>query len=147
MTLEQRFWSKVDKSGDHWLWTRAKNPAGYGIFVIDGVHELAHRVAWELVNNCKIPPNHRLLKTCEYPACVLHTKCMESGQASSILAEKRPVSRGEAHYSAKLTAEIVKQARVDFSEGKSTITDLARRHGVANESMGAAIHGKTWKHV
>lgn len=31
-TPEQRFWEKVDKSGDCWTWTAATNQYGYGVF-------------------------------------------------------------------------------------------------------------------
>lgn len=40
--LDERFWSKVDKSGDCWLWTAALNDKGYGSF-------------WDKVNRRQIP--------------------------------------------------------------------------------------------
>lgn len=45
---EARFWPKVDKSGDCWLWTGARFPDGYGSFRYNGVVTGAHRVAYEL---------------------------------------------------------------------------------------------------
>lgn len=48
MTYEDRFWSRVDMSGDCWLWTRGLNGVGYGMY--DAPHKvLAHRYAWELI--------------------------------------------------------------------------------------------------
>lgn len=48
MTYEDRFWSRVDKSGDCWLWTRGRNGVGYGMY--DAPRKvLAHRYAWELL--------------------------------------------------------------------------------------------------
>ncbi len=47
-SLEDRFWSKVDKSGDCWLWTGAKSTNGYGNFSSAGRFVVAHRVAYEL---------------------------------------------------------------------------------------------------
>jgi hypothetical protein len=47
MTTEERFWSKVDRSGGPdacWPWRRAINESGYGVFWPLG---LAHRFAWE----------------------------------------------------------------------------------------------------
>ena len=45
MTYEDRFWSRVDMSGDCWLWTRGLNGVGYGMY--DAPHKvLAHRYAW-----------------------------------------------------------------------------------------------------
>jgi hypothetical protein len=49
-SVAERFWSKVDRSGDCWLWTAYINDAGYGHFgVRDGVTVKAHRFAYELV--------------------------------------------------------------------------------------------------
>ena len=48
MKLEDRFWSKVDKSGECWLWT-ASTVKGYGRIKIAGTPRLAHRVAYTLL--------------------------------------------------------------------------------------------------
>ena len=51
MSLEDRFWAKVDKGGpdECWLWTGALS-RGYGNLVIGhSGNRYAHRVAWELM--------------------------------------------------------------------------------------------------
>ncbi len=58
-TLEERFWSKVNKNGPIperrpdlgpcWLWLRTKHPKGYGHFRYKGHVRRAHNVAWELL--------------------------------------------------------------------------------------------------
>lgn len=45
----ERFWSKVDASGDCWEWIGARDPRGYGRFRFEGEARLAHRVAWGLL--------------------------------------------------------------------------------------------------
>jgi hypothetical protein len=35
-TLAERFWEKVDRSGDCWLWTGCRTPDGYGLIRISG---------------------------------------------------------------------------------------------------------------
>lgn len=50
LTLEERFWSKVDKSGTCWLWTAYTRRDGYGVINIDNVATQAHRVAWMLTH-------------------------------------------------------------------------------------------------
>ncbi|MEX3655267.1 HNH endonuclease signature motif containing protein [Mycolicibacterium fortuitum] len=57
LSPEARFWTKVDKSGEHWLWTGAKAEAagGHGMFWIDGKHVKAHRFSFELAKG-PIPP-------------------------------------------------------------------------------------------
>lgn len=62
-TTEERFWSKVDKSGpwceafqSHcWVWTRRINDHGYGQFMVDGKSVLSHRFSYGLVNQF-VPP-------------------------------------------------------------------------------------------
>ena len=45
-TVEERFWNKVDASGDCWRWTGAHDPRGYGQAwdgtKVRGAHRLAH---------------------------------------------------------------------------------------------------------
>ena len=49
--IEERFWAKVDKSGECWLWTAGRNTPGYGV-ISEGGHSgkqlSTHRVAYEL---------------------------------------------------------------------------------------------------
>lgn len=68
-TVEARFWVKVDKTGDCWLWTATKNQGGYGLFRVDGKTRLAHRVAYEFANGA-IPAGLYLDHTCHVPVCV-----------------------------------------------------------------------------
>jgi len=47
---EVRFWAKVDRTGDCWLWLGAKNDHGYGhLYVSKDHHVYAHRYAYELL--------------------------------------------------------------------------------------------------
>lgn len=45
--VQQRFWSKVDKTGDCWQWTAGCTPSGYGRVRIEQRDYQAHRVAYE----------------------------------------------------------------------------------------------------
>jgi hypothetical protein len=49
-SLEDRFEAKVDRSGDHHLWTGSKKADGTGKLKVEGRVVTAHRVAWELAN-------------------------------------------------------------------------------------------------
>lgn len=75
MTLAERFWSHVDKSGECWLWTAKRNAKGYGSFgTTGGQCALAHRVSWAL--ECgPIPPRLLVLHSlsCSSRACVRPT--------------------------------------------------------------------------
>ncbi len=65
----ERFWSKVDKSGECWEWTASKMSAGYGQFSLDGRLWLAHRVAYELLVG-EIPEGLQIDHLCRNRACV-----------------------------------------------------------------------------
>lgn len=68
-TFEQRFWSKVDKSSNCWIWTGARNNQGYGTTSIDGAHRYAHRASYETANG-PIPAGMFIDHLCHNPACV-----------------------------------------------------------------------------
>lgn len=63
-----RFWAKVDKTEDCWIWTGTKT-LGYGTFGIDNITRFAHRVAYELERG-PLAENMRLLHRCSNSACV-----------------------------------------------------------------------------
>lgn len=54
---------------------------------------------------------------------------------------------GAKHHNAKMTTAKVRQARKTHEKGKTTIVALAEKYGVANQTMWAIIHRKTWKEV
>jgi hypothetical protein len=69
-TLAERFWSKVDKSGECWLWTGALASSGYGaIRVRSYVTEYAHRVALKL-SGVEVPDGLFVCHHCDNPSCV-----------------------------------------------------------------------------
>ena len=68
-TIEERFWAKVDTTGECWLWTAGGNANGYGRFCINGKMEYAHRVSYTLTHgpiNDSLDVDH----TCYNKACV-----------------------------------------------------------------------------
>lgn len=48
LSLEERFWRKVDRTGNCWLWTASMAGRGYGQIRVGGRYQYAHRVAYEL---------------------------------------------------------------------------------------------------
>lgn len=68
-TPEERFWSKVDKSGDCWVWRGGTTSGGYGRFSFQGKTQRAHRVAYQLVIG-PIPAGGTIHHRCENPPCV-----------------------------------------------------------------------------
>lgn len=68
-TVEARFWVKVDKTSDCWVWTGAVNSRGYGSFGLQGSMRQAHRVAYELLVG-PIPAGLVLDHLCRNRLCV-----------------------------------------------------------------------------
>ena len=68
-TLADRFEAKVDRSGEHHLWTGARFADGSGLIKANGKPTTARRVAWELTHG-PMPPGARVLGCPADPACV-----------------------------------------------------------------------------
>jgi hypothetical protein len=68
---QERFWSKVDKAGDCWLWTARVTDQGYGQFHYLGKTQKAHRVAYEWEHGpveLGLDHRHTCPKNCVRPA-------------------------------------------------------------------------------
>lgn len=72
-SIEERFWAKVDKSGDCWIWTAHLFHDGYGQFATktNGVTRTwrAHRISFEWSNG-PIPDGMLIDHRCHNRACV-----------------------------------------------------------------------------
>ena len=66
-----RFWKRVDKSSDCWIWTGFIDKDGYGTFRNDPKSHggRAHRFSYELVYG-KIPEGYEVCHYCDNPSCV-----------------------------------------------------------------------------
>lgn len=70
LSIDRRFWSKVQTVGECWLWTGATMPNGYGRFGIAGNKgALAHRWSYEHMV-AEIPPGLVMDHLCRNRACV-----------------------------------------------------------------------------
>ncbi len=67
--MAERFWEKVDKSGECWLWTSTCYPNGRGQFKVHGKTLKAYRVAYELAYG-PIPEGLMVCHKCDNPTCV-----------------------------------------------------------------------------
>lgn len=69
VALATRFWDRLDKTGDCWLWMGYCNGDGYGVVsTAAGYLALTHRAAWALTNG-PIPEGMRILHRCDNPPC------------------------------------------------------------------------------
>ncbi len=69
MKLEDRFWSKVQKTDNCWLWLGSVLKCGYGSFKLNGHTVRAHRIAWMLTYN-SIPEGELVCHHCDNGLCM-----------------------------------------------------------------------------
>lgn len=143
MSFEQRFWSKVDKSGDCWLWKGSRFWSGYGAFELNGKVQRAHRVAWELTFG-SIPDELQVLHYCDNPPCVNpeHLWLGTKADNSADMAKKDRVAYGEAQGSSKLKATEV--VRIRKLAGSMAQRPLARLFGVNQSQVCRIIQREQW---
>lgn len=70
--MEERFWSKVDITGDEhscWNWVAARGGEGYGRFGVGHRTRLAHRISYEMVFG-DIGAGMQIDHLCRNRACV-----------------------------------------------------------------------------
>lgn len=69
MELIERFFAKVDATGDCWEWTASRSPDGYGRLKVEGVAVGAHRIAYRLLVGT-VPDGLTLDHLCRNRGCV-----------------------------------------------------------------------------
>lgn len=150
-SLEEKLWSRVNKSPGCWLWTaRSKTTSGYGKIKHDGVTMMAHRVSWELVNG-PVPTGLCVLHDCpggDNPLCVnpAHLWLGTQSENTKDRHRKQRDARGERQWKAKLTDIDIIAIRSARSAGETTVS-LAKRFGVAQPNISDICLRYTWRHV
>lgn len=160
VTLEERFWSFVDKDGplapraelgNCWLWTGRSNDSGYGMFGLKGRKVRAHRVAWEMHHGSPIPPGKIVRHRCDTRICVRHDHLMLGTYADNgddaARRRKGTVPLGEKVASSKLTTEQVQWAREQYDSKMANCTELARALNISATAMSQVLKRQSWKHV
>lgn len=66
----KRFETRYRQTNDCWWWMAKRNDAGYGVFYLNNKTVLAHRVSYELYNDCIIKKGYVIDHLCRNRACV-----------------------------------------------------------------------------
>lgn len=162
-TVEERFWIKVDKSGDCWLWTSATDSGGYPIFSLPGHRSIrVHRYMWEMHNGA-IPENMFICHTCDVRNCIRidhlfvgsHDENMQDmvnkdrqvkGDRQWQRAHPEMVKHGEQRSNAKLTDQDVRDIRNRVANGERKKA-LAAEYNVSSGAISHIIYKRSWTHV
>lgn len=163
-SITDRFWSKVDKSGDCWLWTGGRFGAdGYPAFW-DGTRTMrAHRFSYELTNG-HLPDKLFVCHKCDVKLCVrpdhLFSGTTQDNMADMVAKGRQArgdrhgstlhpdsVARGSKNGFARLTDEQAGNIKARYSRRRITYKMLAAEYGVSWHTIRAIINGRGWKHV
>lgn len=147
-----RFWSKVDTTGDCWEWlAHRKKPYFYGQFTLrKGVFVGAHTVSYALTHDGVIPPGFHVCHHCDNPPCVrpdhLFLGTPRDNALDSVRKGRANRSRGENHRCARLTEADVREIRATpIPWGQQPV--IAARYGIRVNSLQKVIYGQTWRHI
>ena len=152
-TTEERFWDKVNTSGDCWEWTAYKDKNGYGMFNIDGKIQRAHRVAWFLEYGYYPEKPMQINHKCNNRGCVnpehLYEGTQEQNTQDSIIAgtfvgDRNGFKKGHIPANTKLTQEQVNKIREESTGAWGEQTRFAKKYRVSKQQVSNILNGKQW---
>ncbi len=156
MATEDRFWEKVNKTDECWLWTSPPGSTGYGEFW-DGTYRndrgaprMVRAHIW--VYEHYVGPRNGLdvMHRCDTPLCVNYERCLvlgTRGDNNRDRAAKGRSARGESHPRATMTEETARVILSRYRAGGVTQQQLADEFDVGRQAVGALTSGRRWKHL
>lgn len=149
--VAERFWEKVDKSGDCWVWTACRHRYGYGKFIVKkGTNPVgAHRLSYEFEVG-PIPENLCVLHKCDNPPCVRPSHLFlgtKSDNARDMFAKGRwkyvqRNQQGERNPNSIISDAQVTAMLSEIASGGRPI-NVARKYGIQYKTLWAIRHRKT----
>lgn len=140
----QRFWQKVDKSGECWLWRGARANRRYQTTSawFNGRFASASRVSWEIANG-PIPEAMYVCHKCDNPLCVRPDHLFLGTPGDNV---RDMIRKGrQPSWIGKLTAEQVLAIRA--LAGTVSQREIARQYGVDQSLVCRIINNAVWRHV
>lgn len=150
ISLEDKFWSFVDKLGkdDCWNWKGNHFKQGYGRMYHHSIKEpKAHRLSYT-INIGIIPDGLLVCHTCGNRSCVNpnHLYAGTNDDNMKDLANSG-ILKGENNPASKLTEFNVLQIRRMYDKGDKNTYELAKMFNVSQLLISQVVRGVAWKHV
>ena len=167
MTLEERFWCRVNKTDTCWLWTGAvgakKFHGGYGVIDWKGKSRQATHVSWFLEYGRV--PQKLICHTCDTPLCVRPAHLFEGSYKDNAQdsIKKGRWQSGERHWChrnkakflqvrrsarcTKLTALQVAYIKWQYRNQKVSQQKLANEYNVCQQSILLILQNKNWRGI
>jgi hypothetical protein len=144
ISIEERFFIKVEKGQSCWNWIAAQTRRGYGKFSVDGLMLRAHRFSYERFCG-DIPDGMLVCHTCDNPSCVRPEHLFLGTNADNVAdkCSKGRQCRGVTHGRAKLTEADVRVIRLD----PRSIRIVAADFGVDCSLISRVRNFKAWSHI
>lgn len=144
LSLSERFWLKVKKSGpnDCWLWAGRPSRYGYGELRINGTTLKAHRISFALANGREAA--FCVCHRCDNRMCVNPAHLFDGDRKanSGDMVAKGRQAKGD-RLARKLTSGDVAAIRELVASGQSQ-TATAKRYGVGPDHVSRIIRGERW---
>jgi hypothetical protein len=140
---QDRFWEKVDRSGQCWVWTSATDRAGYGLLGGRAPMRQAHRLSYLLAYGD--PGDYHVCHTCDNPPCVRPEHLFLGDDAANLgdMATKGRSAWGGSNSRAKLTAPQVHQIRELLAAGVLQ-REIAQQFDVSRPTVSDIKRGRSW---
>ena len=135
-----------------WIWTGTiwtkKRKDVYGCIVSKGMKLFAHRVAWELYNNCSLTPDIFVCHKCDVTLCVNPDHLFLGDCVSNIMDRdiKKRGPLGEKHGNSKLTQKDVQLIRQLHKEGKRQ-SEIVTEFNISKSVISGIVNNQSWKHI
>ena len=149
--VADRFWQRVAKGVDCWLWTRGCYPSGYGKIAVGKRAFRAHRIAWELTRG-PIPDGLFVLHACDNPPCVRPDHLFLGDRLDNA---RDALKKGRLMIPRLVaTAEVVRVIRSEYRRGTAgpgrkagSLRDLSIRYKISKRAVFEIVHRLSWRHL
>lgn len=155
ISLEARFWDKVDKKSDDecWEWQAFVHPrTGYGTIAVNRRMLAVHRVSW-MLHYGDIPDGLFVCHHCDNRKCVnpkhlfLGTNQDNMNDMVAKGRSKPPDNKGERHGLSKLTEKQVIEIRNMYSAGGKNFTEIGALYNIDRRTIGNIVARRAWRHI